>query len=307
MHAHGAYSLVGVVRTESNLIPSSTLQRRERSQPRGQGSLTTPVAIPRGRPCARCPSQFRGFSCLYCGKPANSKKRSQRFRDLPADRWAELFFALALTLATIANVWVANRQWSAANGQLAVMRDQSRAWIKADLIFDGDFQYTKGIGALFPFHLQLFNVGHSPAYNVRTTAFLYTPATLTEDIFATWKSRCEGWKKESDVSKSSGFVMLPGEETPSNKDTMGIPTLGNELIDSAIASPESKGRIRIWIMGCVDYFIDESGTHHQTGILYSLHTFNKDGSLNVGLNPYENLSTKAIHPIPAYFSSGMTY
>jgi hypothetical protein len=235
------------------------------------------------------------------------KRKSKRFRDLPADRLAELFFALALTVATIANVCIANRQWSAANGQLAVMRDQARAWIKADLIFDGDFQYIKGLGASFPFHFQLFNVGHSPAYNVRTTAFLYTPATSTEDIFATWKSRCDRWKKESDFSKSSGFVMLPGDTDPSNKDTMGFQMLGDQFIGPSIASGDSGGRIRIWIMGCVDYFIDESGTHHQTGILYSLQTFNKDGAAYSGMDPYETLPAKAIHPMAAHFSTGMTY
>jgi hypothetical protein len=241
-------------------------------------------------------------------KARDSKKKPRAFRDLPADRWAELLFTLALTAATIASVCIAIWQWSVANGQLTVMRDQSRAWIKADLIFDGDFRYTKGIGAFFPFHFLLSNVGHSPAYNVRTTAILYTPATLTEDIFAAWKSKCDGWKKESDLSKSSGFVMLPGDKSPSNQSTMGVPTFFDTLIDSARAiSDLGDHRIKIWILGCVDYFIDESGVHHQTGLLYSLQTFNNDGAAYVGIDPYENLPANSIHPITAYFSTGMTY
>jgi hypothetical protein len=150
-------------------------------------------------------------------------------------------------------------------------------------------------------------VGHAPAYNVRTTAFLYTPATSTEDIFDTWKNRCEEWKKEGDIIKSMGFVMLPGDAAPSNKDTIGIPTLGDIFINPAMDSHKMEGRIRIWIMGCIDYFIDESGIHHQTGILYSLQTFDRNGAAYIGINPYESLPRSEIHPIESYLSTGMTY
>jgi hypothetical protein len=53
-------------------------------------------------------------------KARDSKKKPRAFRDLPADRWAELLFTLALTAATIASVCIAIWQWSVANGQLTV-------------------------------------------------------------------------------------------------------------------------------------------------------------------------------------------
>lgn len=104
------------------------------------------------------------------------KKWSRPFRNISADRWAELLFALALTVATILNAFIANRQWIAANGQLNAMRDQARAWIKASPIKDGDITYINGIGLSFPFHFDLTNVGHLPAFNVETLSILYTPA-----------------------------------------------------------------------------------------------------------------------------------
>jgi hypothetical protein len=98
----------------------------------------------------------------------------------------------AQTLISNAQVAVSNRQADIMDSQTKILANQltfsqtlERAWIKADLIFDGDLQYVKGIGKTFPFHLQLTNVGHTPAYNVRSIAFLYTPVTSTEDIFGT--------------------------------------------------------------------------------------------------------------------------
>ncbi len=140
-------------------------------------------------------------------------------RRLSADRWVDLLFTAALTTATIVNSCTSVRQLGLASGQLSVMRDQQRAWIKADLLTEGSLQYINGIGVSFPFRFSLTNVGHYPAFNVRTLAFLYTPQAANEDVFAVWKKRCADWKTETDVNKTAGFVILPGENTPSDKFT----------------------------------------------------------------------------------------
>jgi hypothetical protein len=44
---------------------------------------------------------------------------------------------------------------------------QARPWIKADLANDGDFVFQSGIGYFTPFHLNLTNIGHLPAFDVQ--------------------------------------------------------------------------------------------------------------------------------------------
>jgi hypothetical protein len=82
---------------------------------------------------------------------------------------------------------------------------------------------------------------------------------------------------------------------------MGTPTLFDQFIDPALAGQDMKGKIRVWIMGCADYFIDKSDAQHQTGVLYSIVTYGKNG-MEVGIDPHESRSAHDIHPIESYFS-----
>ena len=74
----------------------------------------------------------------------------------------------------------------------------------------GPFNISTGLMS-FPFRFSLTNVGHYPAFNVRMSAFLYTPQAANQDVFAVWKKRCADWKTETDVNKTAGFVIFPGK------------------------------------------------------------------------------------------------
>jgi len=82
-----------------------------------------------------------------------------------ADRWIELGFTFAIMVATFVNVWVANRQWAVANGQLGVMQADQRPWVSLDMQIDSPLiRDASGLNFLVKYTMN--NVGKSPAFDV---------------------------------------------------------------------------------------------------------------------------------------------
>jgi hypothetical protein len=224
------------------------------------------------------------------------------------DRKIELALAAAITLATAVNVGVTALQWGVARGQLTVMRVDQRAWIKAPIRIDGDLTYNSDIGLSLPFHFDLTNIGHAPAFNVRTLAFLYTPQDDNEDYTKVWKTRCEDFKRGSDEIKAYGAVIFPAETAPSNDAERGaVSVLSNNLVNQGILATKST-HIRLFIIGCIDYTIDNTREHHQTGFFYRIRTIPKEtGVWNIFIDAHVGLNREDIIPIPLDFTSEMIY
>jgi hypothetical protein len=222
--------------------------------------------------------------------------------------YAAAIFAFVAAIGAISSVVVGYWQWDVYSGQLSVMRAEHRAWVKADPIIDTDFIPIKDFLSAFGFHFDLTNVGHAPALNVRTLALLYSQQSENEDLRTVWKEKCKAFEAESDIEKASGFVLLPGETAPSNKDTLSSPGLSIEMIRKTLSlKPNGGGNIQVSIIGCVDYLIEGDKKHHQTGIFYSLWNQNKEnGAWNFGINPKERIAARDIHLVAIHFASDMT-
>lgn len=238
-------------------------------------------------------------------------KAEKKLDDGERKHWLEYAtgaFALVAAIGSVSAALVGYWQWNVLSGQLSVMRAEQRPWIKAEPVLDGDFQFIEGLGDTFPFHFNLTNVGHAPAFNVQTSAFLYAPKKANEDIRATWKERCELLKNSSKIGSGDGFVLLPGETAPSNKNTLSEPGFWVGDLKEAINASGHGGNLDMRIMGCVVYSIGGEKTYHQTGFNYTLETLDeKLNAWNVGINPYSTIQMRDIHLRSIYSSSDMTY
>ena len=191
--------------------------------------------------------------------------------------------------------------------QTKLVSIQTRPWIKADLVIDGDFFFQEVVGYYAPFHLNLTNIGHSPAFDVRTGVAPYVPQKKGEDMLAVWRERCEANRKISDTVPHFGTVLFPDEQGRIDRDTparMGI--IGVEQVDNGLKSSEVTDRFDLRLMGCISY-TDANGTVYQTGVNYSVWTRNPNGAWNVGINPYERIPANEIVPIMFHIAAGMTY
>jgi hypothetical protein len=238
---------------------------------------------------------------------------SEPFFDLRLSHWIEVLLTVALIGVGVGQIMIylhqaiiMDTQANIASRQLSLSESIERPWIKASIVKDGDLTYVSGVGVTFPFHFDLTNVGHLPAFNVQTLSLLYTPQK-GEDVMAVWRKRCDDWKRQSDAITTAGTVLFPGQTSPSNETAIGsIPTIFYKDIDRVVQSGDSGGRIIIFIIGCVDYIIAGSRTHHQTGIFYKLGTQGPYGWSGT-FDPHISTAQGVIIPVVGYLSTGMTY
>jgi hypothetical protein len=90
----------------------------------------------------------------------------------------------------------AQRQAGAALGQLKVMRDEQRPWIKVEPDEIGDFFVSNGLGtpqADLIAHFKLTNVGRAPAFHVRffVWAFVSSFEPENKNVATEQQRRCE--------------------------------------------------------------------------------------------------------------------
>jgi hypothetical protein len=207
----------------------------------------------------------------------------------------------------VAQTGISNRQLEITKSQTSLMAFQERPWIKANLVVDGDFVFQPGIGYFAPFHLNLTNIGHLPAFDVRSGVYPYTPQKAGEDMIAVWRERCKATDKESEAVPTFGTVLFPEEKARSDRDTPARSViLSVEQVNNGLQFSSHGDRFDLRIMGCVIY-TDSTGARYQTGINYSIWTINPNDGWNVGINPHERIPSAGVTPIMFHISSGMTY
>jgi hypothetical protein len=141
------------------------------------------------------------------GKKGNAADGNQQqpmpnWRRLGADRWADLLFTAALTVATILNSCTSVRQWTVANGQLAIMQADHRAWISASPINLVESLTHNASGLSLTMQFTLKNTGRSPS---RATFVSFTPSLSGQGPEVT-KKVC------SDAENSMfGLTIFPGD------------------------------------------------------------------------------------------------
>ncbi len=174
-----------------------------------------------------------------------------------ADRWIELGLAGAIMIATAINVIVAYYQWSAANGQLNVMREQARAWVRADISLDGPVVFTEWANDRFinvRLKFELKNFGSVPAVNTRimTAIVPFGGADRQERLDRAQADMCKVARQSADGNKIGGTTAFPTEPkvVKSGSGSGGLYRTGNP---GALA-----------VLGCIDYtYADDK--HGQTG------------------------------------------
>ena len=202
----------------------------------------------------------------------------------------------------VAQTEISNRQLEITKSQTNLMALQARPWIKADLAVDGDFVFQPGIGYLTPFHLNLINIGHLPAFDVQSAVYPYVPQKEGEDMIAVWRERCEAVDKTSAAVPTFGTVLFPEEKVRSDRDTparSGV--LSVDQVNNGLRFSGRGDTFDLRIMGCVKY-TDSTGARYQTGINYSIWTINPNGAWNIGINPHERIPSAGVTPIMFHIS-----
>lgn len=198
-------------------------------------------------------------------------------------------YTLSLTIATwiiagaaILNFLASLLQWSVLNStekamqrqvgvmqnQLAVMVADQRPWIKVEATIAGPFTFFEPAGfADMPRHFTLTNVGHSPAFNVRLTAWSFLLSLNHHDLEREWEERCENFKRIPLDNPARGMILFPSDQMRWNQSGIGLAP--DDINKNTIDEGGEKG-LDVWIYGCADYVFGEPKAHHQTGFVYRL-------------------------------------
>ncbi len=210
-----------------------------------------------------------------------------------ATRWARVFSAIAGVAAIItagaaivglfAAVQAANeaqRQAEAAQGQLRVMRDEQRPWIKVQPEEIGDVLMSNGLGpqATLFVSFRLTNVGRTPAFNVRflvegfAYGFRYNILAERNAVLGEQHRRCERVRHEQIDNPARGVILFPGDSildselAPGDARTITSGTMPGD-IDRAMHEGDGKTFV-FYLYGCADYaFEGGAQERHQTGVV----------------------------------------
>lgn len=169
----------------------------------------------------------------------------------------ELLLTAAIVGATWTSVYVTNGQWSAANNQLDVMREQNRPWIRANISFSQPIMFTESAGDRFinvSLHFDLKNFGSSPATNIKiATIVMPHPGNANTKIIDEAQAwMCKQARQMADSSQIGGKTVFPSEPAfvETGAGTGRIPGKNNLVIYS--------------IFGCI-YYTYADNRHGQTG------------------------------------------
>jgi hypothetical protein len=179
-------------------------------------------------------------------------------KERPKSKWHEITMVILTVViagAAIYSAWV-------FQGQLSLMRDADRPWVKVDITVTSPLTYDRNgmnIGLTFI----LTNVGKSPADNVSIAPRLVT-AFMGDDLEQIQKRICEN-RAASAEDKWLRYVLFPGDPLPQQirfqMSTAEVDSHWNkfELSQGPI------DLIPVALVGCVDYTYRPSPRHHQTG------------------------------------------
>jgi hypothetical protein len=160
------------------------------------------------------------------------------------------------------------QQAAIMQGQLKAMEADQRPWIKIEATIAGPLTFFEPVGfADMPMHFMLTNVGHSPAFNVRLTAWSFLLSLNHHELEREWGERCENFKRTPLDNPARGMILFPCDQLP--WDQSGIGLTPDDIKKNIIDEGGNKG-LDVWIYGCADYVFGEPKAHHQTGFVYRL-------------------------------------
>jgi hypothetical protein len=209
------------------------------------------------------------------GKNGNAADGNQQqpllnWRRLGVDRWVDLLFTAALTGATILNSCTSVRLSTIANGQLAIMQADHRAWISAFPInLVGSLTHNDS-GLSFTMQFTLKNTGRSPS---RATFVSFTPSFSGQGPQVT-KKVC------SDAENSMlRLTIFPGDIV-----VQGVGGMIPEIAFARFRDDMKNGNfsridtILPSITACIAYRDMESDTFHHTSYAFYISKSGSDAS-----------------------------
>lgn len=192
--------------------------------------------------------------------------------------WIEIVLAAALVVVGVGQVYlyirqagIMNTQAQIAEGQLAVMKLEGRAWVSIDAppSFGAPLAYDVN-GALITLLLTFNNYGHSPAQNVSTffEAFPGLGCHTDAECLVIQKRVCG-----VAANSSTGLTVFPGEH-PQLKEAQSI---SNDAIATDTAKmPAAFKAMFPHIFLCITYNIAESDEIKRTP--YAFDVIRTDGA-----------------------------
>jgi hypothetical protein len=224
---------------------------------------------------------------------------------------------LAATVAIIAvlithkdssdQIGALNSQLTVMQGQLKAMEADQRPWIKIEATIAGPLTFFEPVGfAGMPMHFMLTNVGHSPAFNVRLTAWSFLLSLNHHDLEREWGERCENFKRTPLDNPARGMILFPSDQLP--WDQSGIGLTPDDIKKNIIDEGGNKG-LDVWIYGCADYVFGEPKAHHQTGFVYRLgHLIPSKGvmALSFRFEPHGTFPAESMTLTSSQSASGQT-
>jgi hypothetical protein len=225
-------------------------------------------------------------------------------------------FWVTLAGVVVVAVYTSVAAWQACltRDQLAVMRRQldameadQRPWIKIEATIAGPLTFFEPAGfADMPMHFILTNVGHSPAFNVRLTAWSFLLSLNHHDLEREWEERCENFKRIPLDNPARGMILFPSDQMPWSQSGIGLTP--DDINKNTIDEGGKKG-LDVWIYGCADYVFGEPQAHHQTGFVYRLgHLTPGKGviALSFRFEPHGTFPAESLTLSPSPSASGQT-
>jgi hypothetical protein len=178
----------------------------------------------------------------------------------------------------------AKDQLNAATGQLQLMHNEQRPWLKIEITPDSlnrrpISQFEQIVhSALLRLHITVSNVGHSPAFNALIHKDVYVAAIASSisiaDLVAKQAAICDKETKQETLEKDPGDLIFPG-------DSLKPQNLEAEYHDPnpVIEMPLTQPPVTVVVMGCVHYWAYPSDHHnnesgkdgaHRTGFMFRL-------------------------------------
>ena len=198
-------------------------------------------------------------STISNGDQDDATKKSR----IAIDRWVELAFTFAISVATAVNVYVAHSQWSAmvqnnsiVKGQLDAMEIDKRPWIRANVDIKElrlvEWGGDKHINTALIFDLK--NYGELPAINIviSTNVASHPGNSERTKLDIAQKVICEQARAQAVANPIGGPTIFPTDSNSiqSGAGSSGIYKTGKPTIFS--------------VNGCIDYSYGKD-RHGQTG------------------------------------------
>jgi len=191
------------------------------------------------------------------GEPSTSQQppqRRERFWDLKASHWVEVFLTIVLIVFAGLQYCVYTRQAGIMDQQTAIARAEHRPWISASAIeLVGDLTHDdNGLNITVEFTMK--NTGHSPAHRA-FPAFIPT--------FPPWGDATRQKACDLADNKFLGIVIFPGDKAIQDIQS-NIPETQFMALKEGTTQPTA---IPV-IVACIVYYDMESKKPHETPYVF---------------------------------------